>query len=341
MNWKDYSFWNYFKISKEWQTLLLPVPFFVFYILTQNHLWLKSFTFCICCLVPYKKLNYSFFTVAFQVIITLALLFLLLQFFNVFWLLVLLSTLAGAILPILISRDEKLRSLGSFIFIPSIYLAFEVHKEMVNEWLYLYLLAGAVPIFLLSFIKDRKVRAGDWTLEKIISIIYKNTQYNRKLILIFVITCFLATVIALVFNIPEAQWLIWSSQSVICITAEESWDKYKKRIIGAILGVTSGLFLGTILEGVLSESYLISGFIFTIILITLVLPVHYLITFTLRCMLITLYPIFCYVSLKKWYMLGVYRLENILLGGLIGILVFLLFEYLLRFFQKLKMQDSL
>ena len=126
------------------------------------------------------------------------------------------------------------------------------------------------------------------------------------------------------FNTKEAEWLIWSSLSVFNLEFNQSKRKINYRLRGCLMGVTIGLILSQIIP---SNNFLTYCY-FTGILISLRTFNNYLVAFTVRCALIILFANHNFIEI------GTYRLSNIFIGGVIGLIASWLFDIYLKFLKN-------
>ncbi len=223
---------------------------------------------------------------------------------------------------------DKLRTLGNYTFIPAVYLACEIQYSVgpqawrTTYWQFLKITPLALASVLLLYYACHNVWA---TNSKKISILSKSIKHYWLIhdsgtisrnwlpssIAIF-IGVFIAASLAVLGHIASPEWLIWSTASVISAELIISRMKFIQRIVGALVGITVGLSLCPfIAQTPLTYSLAVLG-----IMLTLTCFKRYFLSFSSRCFFITLAA----YAISHSEHLALIRIQNIFLGGIIGIL---------------------
>lgn len=221
---------------------------------------------------------------------------------------------------------SKLRSLGSWTFIPALYLTFEVANSSTpsacfEQGLRLlpYMALAILPVLFLKGIRCYQVRPST---RNYLMHLFRVTRSGEREEWHLAAQAALATMIAVACmaalvewrHISHGEWAIWSAASVITGGAVGSRRKFQDRIIGASLGVPAGIIVGLLIP----HDIFIYASAVAMTMLTLVAFKHYLLAFCTRCACITL----CIVSGEQADMIGLTRVSNVLVGGLVGVLVF-------------------
>ncbi|RKP44141.1 FUSC family protein [Trinickia fusca] len=213
----------------------------------------------------------------------------------------------------------RLRSLGNFVFIPSLYLACETGDAHVGVWqLIPYLGAAALPPLALSCAgiplarpAPQRVRAlMSWRLPRDLGPCASRSDATTA---IAAVTLAVASAAALVEwrALAQGQWVIWSAASVVTGNAAMAGSKLRDRGLGAFIGVAIGLVLGLLLP----HGTLVYALLALVSTLTLVAFRQYLPGFAARCACIACASWLAHQSA----IVATERVVNVLLGGLIGV----------------------
>lgn len=216
---------------------------------------------------------------------------------------------------------DKLRTVGNFIFIPSMYLACEIRRNLPlhTNWLTPYIqFMEQTPIVLCSiailflFYYKNKIKFFPERGKPV---------YNWLQPGVAIFTgVFISALLAFIFHLDNPEWFIWSCASVITIELEDSRKKFFHRFFGAIIGMIIGLCIGfTLPKNELVYSFAVLG-----IMLTLTSFKNYFVSFIARCCFIMIAAYAISSSLRT----AAVRIENVFLGGLIGIFIFHVVTYL-------------
>lgn len=213
----------------------------------------------------------------------------------------------------------RLRSLGNFVFIPSLYLACETADAHVSTLqLIPYLGAAALPVFVLSYIDivrrtpaRRRLRAlMNWRRPGDLG---PAASPGDAAAAVTAVTLAVASAASLVEwrALAHGQWVIWSAASVVTGNAAMARSKLRDRGLGAFTGVAIGLVLGSLLP----HGTLVYAVLALASALTLVTFRQYVPGFAARC---------ACIACASWIAgqsttIATERVVNVLLGGLIGV----------------------
>ncbi|MBN8709213.1 MAG: hypothetical protein BGO12_11945 [Verrucomicrobia bacterium 61-8] len=220
----------------------------------------------------------------------------------------------------------ELRPFGNWIFIPAVYLACELGEN--RSWpqrlaslpeTLLYSLIGLAAVLLLMFSRKKKPAA---TLSLLTARLGDpNLQWKRQAVAAFFAVLTVAGV-AITFQLPNSQWMIWSSLSVIAIDLPASRAKLGDRMFGTIVGCPPGFLCGWLLP----RNETVFALATLGILLSLVAFRTYRVGFTVRCALTALAAVAGGGSAS----IAEQRVGNVIIGGIIGLVAQHLAEWVAR-----------
>ncbi len=240
-----------------------------------------------------------------------------------------------AIATIWVTRyGARLRTLGSFFFIPALYLACEL-REMPDGARDLGRLVLLSPIAAAAVIGigltrhwlsgERSDGPSERSLEaSLLRGVRRGDAEGRWIthaIAVFVAVLVAAALVE-VLRMGEPQWVIWSSISVVTGGRREAVGKLGVRTMGVVVGAPLGLAAGWLLP----QTEVVYSLALIALLMTLVAIPRYPLAFTLRCFFIGLAAVAAGGSVA----IAESRVENVILGGLIGVLALLVVATLRR-----------
>jgi len=220
---------------------------------------------------------------------------------------------------------QKLKSLGIYSFLPSLYVVCELSEEAATqaEFQRFCLLMGlALPLAIaaraaVAWPGWAKIKQSwRWQAWEPLERGAPATQVAPFLAAPLAVLA--ATLIAVTWQVPHSEWLIWSAVSVVTADVVSAAKKLKDRGIGALVGVPLGLLLAWPLPqapGALS-------LIVVLAVSSLVAFKTYVYGFAARCALIAMAALLAYRS----PLIAAERVENVILGGVIGFALLYLFE---------------
>jgi hypothetical protein len=158
---------------------------------------------------------------------------------------------AGAIL--LTAKGHRMRALGSFTFIPALYLAYEFGRigggsAFARGLAFLpYAAFALVPVLLLSAAEHWRERSPDVRRWAHLGRIWRRgVDFGAEVPFgAAVISAALAVSVAALLvgwaRVPRAQWVVWSAASVVTGDAASAWRKLGDRMIGVLAGAPIGV----------------------------------------------------------------------------------------------------
>jgi hypothetical protein len=237
---------------------------------------------------------------------------------------------ATAIGTIYLTRyGARLRTLGSFFFIPALYLACELRElpDGTQELGRLALLSPIAAGAVIAVEQARRRLAGAHlpTASEPLSALHASLLRGVRLgdaeghwvthaIAVF-IGVLVAAAVTELFAMDERQWVIWSSVSVVTGDRREAVGKLGVRTMGVAAGAPLGLVTGWMLP----QSPFVYSLSLVALLMTLVAIPRYPLAFTLRCFFTGLAAVAAGGSAA----IAESRVENVILGGVIGVLALL------------------
>ena len=333
--------WGQFLWSDIAFATLSLVPLLICAWLFRDLLFLKVGLITISLFIAANRLNYGFTMISLHyALILLGFTLLYFSIHHMHWLFVLLSALIALGCILLTCVGDKLRTLGNYIFIPSLYLACEIQYAVPHPvWLSTYWhFVLMTPIAWLTVVVMQVFFKAHWSslpakapaLDRQIHFWCFNipdkgkplTDWLPSALAIFmgVMTAALITVI---FQLESPEWLIWSTASVITTELVLTRLKVYHRFSGALIGIAIGLVVSLLLPHTpLAYSLSVLG-----IMLTLVSFKSYPLSFSSRCFFITLAA----YAISGSEHLALIRIQNVFIGGLIGLSAFYLSHQLLKF----------
>jgi hypothetical protein len=236
---------------------------------------------------------------------------------------VLLAAFAAFLASALTRYGEDLRTVGSWVFIPALYVACKLYENtpLGESFRQLGIIVAFAPVILTLVcvvqIHDRRISLAKTSRS------YGRSSSNWLLFAsASAIAVFAAAASVEIFNLAEGQWLIWSAASVVVGDLATSTNKLKLRIIGALVGVPLGLLTGLCLPASrIGYSLAAMG-----ALLTLVAFNRYVVGFGARCFFIALAAILA----GSGSGIPEERITNVFVGGTFGIIAVVLGEFVRR-----------
>lgn len=213
----------------------------------------------------------------------------------------------------------RLRSLGNFVFIPSLYLACETAGALAQaRSLMPYMAVAALPPLALAcddVLRTHRTPEGARALSR-----WRrpcelgapaHPEHAAWSIVGVALSVALAATLVEWGRLPHGQWVIWSAASVVTGTPGAAGSKLRDRVLGVLLGVPLGLATGFILPRC-TFVYALIGIVSPL---TLVAFRHYATSFAVRCACIACLSWIAQQSAAA----ATDRIANVMLGGLIGV----------------------
>ncbi|MCB8881463.1 FUSC family protein [Acidisoma cellulosilytica] len=325
----------------DWQTLVITLivlsPLMLAAGLSGNLQWWRAMIVGMAIYIVVEKVGLAPLGVILHAAVVAAGIILLLISFAVPPLFVLGAASLGGASVMLRSYGATFRSLGSWTFIPILYLASDLRDGSAPGVLALrglhflpYLAAAVVPGLILSIIRYRQSTGaltghshGFWRLFR------RSDHGERQRVLEPMAATFVA--VAVTAGVVEWQhlqygeWVIWSAASVITGTTASDRRKLRERLTGALVGVPLGIGASFILP----HDGLTYGLAALAALLTLVAIRRYVLAFGLRCACVAL----ALMVLGQGDVLAASRAFNVVLGGLLGMLISVLMHAVIQTIQ--------
>lgn len=233
---------------------------------------------------------------------------------------------------------KAFRNAGSFTFIPALYLAFEFYGDLSPNFrcgevvhLLVYIWGAALPTLLISiYMHNRHLNPKKAVCPGFFTRLHHNTSgFGARLeyrvpLLATAMAVFAVSLIVETGQISQGQWLIWSTVSVITGDAATAHKKYKSRAIGVVTGVPVGLLIGYLLPH--NAFFVETGIAITAL--SIVSFKNYTLEFITRCACVA----FVMTVLDADFSLLLTRVTNVLIGGLIGILIYIFVDKIVSSF---------
>lgn len=245
---------------------------------------------------------------------------------------VLVCTLMAVCVLVLAGVDLTLRAIGTWIFLPVVYLSMAgTHPNtslLVVQQQLPYLLVGVLPMLLYSTVQH----GFYWQSAGVWSHLPFPHHLGRPLarpgqVPVAMVAAFLSvgTTAWIVQSaaIPEAQWLIWSSLSVIGTERQQVVQKMQDRLIGSLVGVPLAVLLGLT---VVPASHLSMQLMSVLILASFFVK-SYRVAFAIRSASHALILTLLSVGVVQQYS----RLIDVALGGVVAVLAFYLVSFIWSF----------
>ena len=223
----------------------------------------------------------------------------------------------------LTAYGKQLRALGSFTFIPALYLACEIAERTTMSGVLLqrglaflpYLAMGMVPVLLMSCIQHHLAARADFPYLRHFSKILQRSgpaQLVHYWESIIAVTLSVAVAAAIVegYHMNYGQWVIWSAASVVTGDIVSARAKLRDRLVGAAVGVPAGVILGMALP----HDRFVLELAAVAAVMTLVIFRSYPVSVATRCACVAV----LFVVAGQSSIAAAQRLENVALGCMIG-----------------------
>lgn len=226
-----------------------------------------------------------------------------------------------AFLAIALTRyGAALRTLGTWTFLPALYLACKMHEEW-NSGMGFHdasIIVAFAPVVLALVLAVRIFDRRNLPAQSPQSYGQASNGWLLSASATAIAVLAAATVVE-IFNLAEGQWMIWSAASVVVGDLATSTHRLKLRALGALVGVPLGLLIG---HGLPASR---AGYSFALLgaTLTLVAFERYVVGFGARCFFIAIAAAFTGGASG----IAEERLTNVLIGGVLGIIAVVLSEF--------------
>lgn len=220
------------------------------------------------------------------------------------------------------AAGRKLRTLGFFTFIPSLYLACEVRAHCGTGAEMSACILGIAPFMAVSLILAAVIAETShaWRSRKSGGrVSFRRLAHGSDFgMASFDGAAFGAVLVAVAgmaaftewYGLPDRQWAIWSAVSVIAAEAGKAHVKLGNRLFGAVLGVPAGIVLGQYMP----HDMLVYDFAVLGATMTLIALKRYIVAVTFRYGLAAL----AMTVAGQSALMAEQRIVNVLLGGVAG-----------------------
>lgn len=321
--------WLRWREAIDWPVLgdclFVVLPLVVLSLWRQDPGWLHAALMASATLIGVTRVGLAPLGVLLQALAAIA--GFLLLFFSLRhpWLFVF-NTVMLAVLAVGVSYyGQTLRSLGNFVFIPALYLACETaggsqpEPYAARALAFLpYLFAGFLPVLLLALLRHRTTAGDRWRN----LLRWRNDgplgarpPLGRALLATGLAVAVAAAVVA--WRRPgHGEWLVWSAVSVVTGDLVSTRRKLGDRAAGAAIGVPAGILAGQLLPHTTSSVAALAP----LTVVTLLAFRNYRVGFATRsgCIACAL------IVAGQGAAVAAQRVENVLVGGAIGLLCMLL-----------------
>lgn len=304
--------------------IIVLLPFAILYLHTRDPLWLQSCVLTMATLIVEERLELTPLGVLLHgfLIITMFYLLFLTQLKPTLY--IVSCSLAASTIFWVTMIGDKLRSLGSWTFIPAIILATEFAAETKPTMLLQqapqflpYLIIAVLPTLLIAqfdkikaFYKKRVTNYHPLRLVGLGDFGEKN-PYIENMFAIAIAVCIAAFLVEY-FQMENGQWMIWGAASVVTGKMDTSPQKFHQRVLGVLIGVPLGILLG---QFVIPYTPFNLTFVVCSVFLTLVSFRRYVIAYTFRCLFVATSVVLATQS--PW--VASERLTHVVMGGLIGL----------------------
>jgi Fusaric acid resistance protein-like len=299
------------------RALIALGPLVVIYFLSNEPALLDLGLVSISLLLAAQALQYSRRLAALQLVAILVTFLVLLLAAPVKPLFVLLTGTAAFLAVALTRYGASLRTVGTWTFLPALYLACKVHEEWNSGVGFRQptIIVALAPVALALVYAAQLFRRRTLLAQS------PQPQGQASWLLsasATAIAVFAAATAVETLNLAEGQWMIWSAASVVVGDIATSAQKLKMRALGACVGVPLGLWVG---HGVPASR---AGYSFAVLGATLTLVAfhRYAIGFGARCFFIALAAAFAGGANG----VAEERVINVVCGGMLGITAVILSE---------------
>lgn len=315
-NWVKFNW----QIDKRWIKILLCaiLPGVAVSIYTQQMLWTIGAFLAACGIIPYLTSYSARWLALFNLLLICALAYVVKYLLILsIWPLTLgfIIVLAGAA-GIFDNIHPQLRSLSSWLIIGTIYGGVKLSEYPLS----LSDLAGIIILALLGIILAISFFKSDAKQVELKLVDYRHPDFMFNFKYVFPIA--ITGVIWMVFKIKEPEWLLWSSLSVVNTELNLLFEKFRQRIIGALIGISAGLMVGVLLP----HSQWIAYTCFVIIMVSLKCFKDYFTGYFVRSFFVILY------AGNHSLEIALLRSSNVIIGGIIGVLATSMLLYVHQYY---------
>ncbi|WP_168195754.1 FUSC family protein [Bradyrhizobium sp. NAS80.1] len=311
------------------RALLLLVPILTLSRLTGNEIWLQAAIVGLACQLTQERAGLAPFGMLLQGLAIIAGYLLLVFSLREPPLFVITCTLMAAGAIRLDAAGRKLRTIGNFTYIPSLYLACEISDKLgkgADPATYAAFVLAPLPymlatvmmaIFLAGLEHLTQRRHDDISVARRLVRLANSADFgapseNGATVVAVMVAVVLMTTLVEWQELGSGQWAIWSAVSVATAEVGANHQKLGSRVFGACVGVPVGICLGSIT----SHSALTCDMAILGSVMTLVALKRYIVAVTVRYGLTALA-----ITLSgQTASIAAERIVNVIIGGCVGII---------------------
>jgi hypothetical protein len=323
----DIKFWSLLR------GIMVLLPFAILYLYTNNSLWLQSSVLTMATLIVEERLELTPLGVLVHGFFIIAMFYLLFLTQLKPTLYIVSCSLAASTIFWVTLIGDKLRSFGSWTFIPALILATEFASETKPTMLLQqapqflpYLLMAIFPTLVIAqydkikaFYKQQVSHYHPLRLAGLGDFGEKN-PYIENMFTIAIAVCISAFLVEY-FQMENGQWMIWGAASVVTGKIDTSPQKFHQRLLGVSIGVPLGILVG---QFVIPYTPFNLTLMVCSVFLTLVSFRRYVIAYTFRCFFVATAVVLATQSPR----VASERLTHVVMGGLIGLGCVMLFHFI-------------
>lgn len=241
----------------------------------------------------------------------------------------------------LIIHGKHLRSLASWVLIPSLYFAIDFKDSLFihsisHNWLTIAQLLviaalGPVIVCVYKYVTDKNGEYVLWGFNGALRPHFDSSSI--KTILALMVAVFITSLIVWWFKLPHGEWIIWSTASVSTGQTKSMHKKIFHRGSGALIGVVVGISMVFALQGYSPIIFEIAALLIPFTLFIDAYPV----AFASRCTLIALAA----GTLPHSEFEAGYRMLNVFIGCIASALCAYVIFYIFNHFYHNEDQSKL
>ena len=305
------------------RALMVLLPTIVLAVLTKDAIWLQASVMTMATFVAQERTDLAPLGVlAHSLAILAALTVLLLAHPSKVFFVSAVVALAIACIR-LTALGAELRTLGSFTFVPALYLSMELSSPGTDgrlqqlSTLLPVLLTGCVPTIIASATAHARTVSKETSalahyLRLFSSLDHGERQESWLVVASMAIAVLATAVLVEALHAKDGQWMIWSAATVVTAEVAGSRNKLYQRCLGALFGVPIGFGMGLLVP----VSPLLHSICLVISLLTLVALRNYVFSFGARCMFIALAA----ALIGEGSTVSVERAADVVIGGCFGLI---------------------
>lgn len=317
------------------KALLVLLPFGVLSTLTADPVWTEVSLLAISIMITEERLALAPWGVLLHGLMVIAGIYLLLFAQGIPVLFIAACMLLAAAFIRLTAEGNKLRSLGTWTFVPVLILAGELGNSIPGEsefghvlWPLPRLLVAVIPGLIIAGLKQGHAVSGASKLRWFsrLSDFGPKAPYAETMAAMVVGVGLMAALVEY-YPLHYGQWAIWGVASVVTGTMDAARTKLRQRVIGVVAGVPVGIALGQYCvptSNVSVNAAMLATFV------SLMAFQRYAVAYFFRCIFVALTVFLVTQSPID----AMERITHVLLGGVAGISSMIVFHLARRTIQS-------